>query len=109
MFNVGANSIAMNTSQERHWNPYLVLAAAMCAIAWAAPLVRFAVAPALVISAWRLIFSTAVVGGITLARAEPGSRPDLTARDLVLAGVAGASLAGHFWTWVASVQTTTVA
>jgi len=99
----------MSANHPRHVNPYLVLAAAMVAIAWAAPLVRFATAPALVISAWRLIFSTLLVGGIASVQGGASPRARLTARDLLLAGLAGAALAGHFWTWVAAVQITTVA
>jgi drug/metabolite transporter (DMT)-like permease len=80
----------------------------MTAISFAAPLVRYATAPALVIAAWRLLFSTGMVAGIA-GLSNPSIRTRLGEREALLALAAGASLAGHFWAWVAAVQLTTVA
>ncbi len=102
-------SVTSGSSSERPpVPPWLALAVAVAAIAWAAPLVRLATAPALVISAWRLIFSVAFIGGVVTFRRGSGF-PRLPAGEWLLAAVAGVMLAGHFWSWIASVRYTTVA
>ncbi len=90
-------------------HPILALVVAVGAMAWAAPLIRFATAPALVISAWRLAFSAMFIGVVLLVRPRDGGRPRLQPREWLLALLAGSALAGHFWSWIASVQLTTVA
>lgn len=89
--------------------PALVLAAAVVAFSWAGPLVRFTDAAALAVAAWRLLFSAAFLAVVLAMR--PASRRALAAlsrRDLLLALVAGGLLALHFWTWIASIDLTTV-
>jgi drug/metabolite transporter (DMT)-like permease len=91
-------------------SPLFVLILAVLAVTYAAPVIRFASAPALAIAFWRL----ALVLPVTLAlawrehadagRAEPRPRGD---RPLIV--LAGVLLAAHFWTWIASLQFTTVA
>jgi drug/metabolite transporter (DMT)-like permease len=71
--------------------------------------VRFSSAPALVISAWRLLFSVAIIGLILLQRRSLFKGVQLSRKELLLAGTAGLLLAGHFWAWVASIQFTTIA
>jgi drug/metabolite transporter (DMT)-like permease len=88
--------------------PWIALAVAVAAIAWAAPLVRLATAPALAVSAWRLLFSMAFIGGVLVLRRGSGL-PRLSAGEWGLAVAAGLMLAGHFWSWIASVDLTTVA
>lgn len=91
-------------------SPVLVLVVAVMAFSWAGPLVRFSDAPALAISAWRLILSVALIGVVLAFR--PSSRRALLTvdrRGLALALVAGTFLAFHFWSWIAAVQYTTVA
>jgi drug/metabolite transporter (DMT)-like permease len=88
--------------------PALVLVTAVTAMSWAGPLVRFATAPALVVSAWRLLFSMVIIAVILLVRRPP--RPvGLGAADWALAVVAGLLLAGQFWSWIASLHLTSVA
>jgi drug/metabolite transporter (DMT)-like permease len=80
------------------------------AFSWAGPLVRFTDAAALAVSAWRLLFSVAFLAVVLALR--PVSRRALASlelRDLGLALAAGAFLALHFWTWIASIDYTTVA
>jgi len=80
------------------------------AFSWAGPLVRFTDAAALAVSAWRLLFSVAFVAVVLAFR--PTSRRALAGlerRDLGLALAAGACLALHFWSWIASIDYTTVA
>lgn len=87
--------------------PWMALVVAVAGISWAAPLVRLATAPALALSMWRLVFSMAFIAAVLLLRRPP--LPSLSRREWVLAVVAGVLLAGHFWSWIASVRYTTVA
>ena len=88
--------------------PGLVLFAAVAAMSWGGPLTRLAGAPALAVAAWRLLFSTGIILVIVLLRRELGSLR-LRRGDWGLAIAAGLLLAAHFWSWVASLELTTVA
>ena len=61
--------------------PGLVLAAAVFAIRWAGPLVRFTTAPALVVAAWRLLFSVVAIAVVLTARRRWGDVLRLGRRD----------------------------
>ncbi len=89
--------------------PALVLGAAVVAMSWAGPLVRFTDAPALAISAWRLVISTIFIGVVLAFRQSAWRGVRITMREMMLALLAGALLALHFWTWVTSLGYTTVA
>lgn len=89
--------------------PVLVLLVAVCAMSWSGPLVKFASAPAQVVSAWRLIISVAFIALVLALRARHLQMPRLARRDWLLAIGAGVMLALHFWTWIASLHYTTVA
>jgi drug/metabolite transporter (DMT)-like permease len=89
--------------------PGLALFGAVAAVSFAGPLVRFSTAAALVISAWRLLFSVGIIGLILLARGSFLHGARLRGRDWALGIGAGFLLAGHFWAWVASIQLTTIA
>lgn len=93
--------------------PGLVLLAAVFAISWAAPLVRFASAPALVVAVWRLVFSVVFIACVLVVRTWMlresvfgGQMP--SRRTLALMGLGGVLLAAHFWSWIASIGLTTV-
>jgi drug/metabolite transporter (DMT)-like permease len=90
--------------------PALALAVAVVAFSWAGPLVRFTEAPALAVSFWRLALALVVIGSILGLRKE-GWAPlrRLGRRDLGLALGAGILLALHFWSWIASIQYTSIA
>jgi drug/metabolite transporter (DMT)-like permease len=79
---------------------------AVLAISWAGPLVRFASAPALAVSAWRLVMSVAFIAVVLLVRGTP--MPHLSRRDWLFATASGIFLALHFWSWIASIDLTTV-
>ena len=86
-----------------------VLVVAVLAISWAAPLIRLASAPPLVIAAWRLTITSIILAPFFVAggaRAEWAGRPR---RDLLIAMASGVALALHFATWMLSVRLTTVA
>ena len=90
-------------------SPGLALFGAVTAVSLAGPLVRFSGAAALVISAWRLLFSVAFIVGILIFRRSFLAGAKISRRDLFLGIGAGVLLAGHFWAWVASIQFTTIA
>jgi drug/metabolite transporter (DMT)-like permease len=83
---------------------------AVAAFSWAGPLVRFTEAPALAISLWRLLMAVAVLVVVVSLRKEGwGPLRDLPARAWGLGVMAGVLLALHFWSWIASVQYTSIA
>lgn len=87
----------------------VALAVGVFAISWAAVLVRLAdEAPALTVAAYRMLFSAGIVAAFAAAsialrrdRFPPWSRWPLLA-------LSGCFLAGHFWSWFASLQRTSV-
>ena len=87
-------------------SPAAALVTAVLAISWSGPLVRFASAPALAVSAWRLLLAVAFIAVVLLVRRVP--LPPLSGRDWQLAGAAGVFLALHFWSWIASIDLTTI-
>ncbi len=90
--------------------PALVLGAAVVAFSWAGPLIRFTDAAAVAVAAWRLLLSVAFLAAVVSLRRDgwaPLAR--LEAREWGLATGAGVLLALHFWSWIASIQFTTVA
>lgn len=88
--------------------PWLVLIVAVSAMSWAGPLIRLSQAPSLAIAAWRLLFSLAFMALVLAARRGAGAAPRLAAAEWILAVAAGALLAAHFWSWIASLDFTTV-
>jgi drug/metabolite transporter (DMT)-like permease len=87
-------------------SPTAALVVAVFAISWAGPLVRFTDAPALAIAAWRLLISVAFIAIVLLIRRTPP--PKLSRRDQLFALLAGVFLAAHFWSWIASLELTTI-
>lgn len=83
----------------------VLLALAVAAVSTAGPLIREADAPALAVAAWRNLLAAGALGVFVAARRRPEPLDAPTRRQVVLAGVL---LAGHFATWVPSVQMTTV-
>jgi len=90
-------------------NPGVVLALAIVGISVAAPLVRLSQAPAVVVALWRLGFSLVLVGAALLLSGQWREWRTLRSSELSLATIAGVALAGHFWSWNASVHLTTIA
>jgi drug/metabolite transporter (DMT)-like permease len=86
--------------------PAAALVVAVIAVSWSGPLVRFTDAPALAVAAWRLILSMLFIILVLAVRRPPA--PRLSGRDWTLAVVAGLFLAAHFWSWIASLDLTTV-
>lgn len=86
-----------------------VLLAAVLAMSWGGPLVRYATAPPLAVAAWRVAFSVLFIALIVVARDRGRAIRSLSGRDRAMAATAGFFLAAHFWSWIASLSYTTVA
>jgi drug/metabolite transporter (DMT)-like permease len=85
---------------------YAVLTLGVIAVSTAAPLIREADAPALVIAAYRLTLASIPLLAIAAVRRRP-VLASITHRSL-LATAAGIFLALHFAFWIASVQQTSI-
>ncbi|MGQ0383596.1 MAG: DMT family transporter [Gammaproteobacteria bacterium] len=86
--------------------PYLVLAIALVAVSHGAIFARLADAAPLAIAAWRLGLACLVVLPVALVPSHGGPLPR---HPVLLAAAAGALLALHFATWIASLDYTTIA
>lgn len=100
---------AQRPDERPAFPPGAILLAAVVAMSWGGPLVRYATAPALAVAAWRVAFSVLFVALVVLLRDQGRGIRTLRAREWVLAIASGAFLAGHFWSWIASLSLTTVA
>lgn len=90
--------------------PYIILAIGIAAVSLAAILIRLAQqegVPSPVIAAARLTFAALALTPFVLARYLPALR-ELTRRQLGLALTSGLFLAAHFYTWVSSLEFTSV-
>jgi drug/metabolite transporter (DMT)-like permease len=86
--------------------PYVVLGIALLAVSNGAIFARLAAAPPLAIAAWRVGLALLVVLPLSLT----ARRPARASRGaLACAVAAGALLAAHFATWIASLEHTTIA
>ncbi len=94
-------------------SPLFVLILAVLATTYAGPVIRLATAPALAIAFWRLTLVLPVTGSLAAReqhQLSPGPRPgDAPGLPLGLMALSGLALAAHFWTWIASLQYTSVA
>jgi drug/metabolite transporter (DMT)-like permease len=81
---------------------------AVVAVSSSAPLIAYAVAPALAIAFWRNALAVGVLTPVTATRRRVELR-SLTRGDVALCVLAGLSLAAHFGLWVPSAKLTTVA
>ena len=99
--------MAARTHQTITAREWLALLIGVAAVSWAAPLIRLAEAPALVIAALRMS-----VAAPPLAAAGWALRRDelrgVARGDLVVLAIAGLALAAHFAFWIAGVQRTSV-
>ena len=86
-----------------------MLVLAVLGISFAAPLIRLSSAHPIVIAAWRLLISVAIIGVVLLVSGQWRQWRVLSRTDLSLALGAGVLLALHFWSWNASLGLTTVA
>jgi drug/metabolite transporter (DMT)-like permease len=108
---VPAPPVAAHGSRTGRFLPYAILAAGVLVVSTAAILIRLAQSqgvPSLAIAAVRLGLAALVL--LPLAWARTGRElAALSRRDLLLAAASGALLALHFWSWIASLEFTSVA
>ncbi|MGA2383651.1 MAG: DMT family transporter [Gemmatimonadales bacterium] len=91
-------------------HPLLVMAIAVVAMSWAAPLIRLSTAPPLAIAAWRLTFATLLLSPVLAAsRNQRLEWAKLGGPQRHIAALAGVFLALHFASWITSLRLTTVA
>ena len=88
--------------------PFVALAAAVLCISFGSILVRLAAAPPLAVSFHRVFLASLLLAPFALGPLLRGF-PRLPARDRLLLGASGLSLAIHFATWIASLSYTSVA
>lgn len=91
--------------------PFLVLGIGVAIVSTASILIRFAQADgasSAVIAAGRLAIAALLITPYALSRAGP-ELLRIRQRELFLCAVSGVLLAAHFWTWIASLEHTSVA
>jgi drug/metabolite transporter (DMT)-like permease len=91
--------------------PFLVLGIGVAIVSTASILVRYAQAneaSSASIAAGRLTIAALIMAPIALSRAGP-ELLRLRRKDLLLCAASGLLLAAHFWTWIASLEYTSVA
>ncbi len=89
-------------------NPYLAVLVGVFAVSFSALFVRLSTAPAIIIAAYRLLFTFLILAPFTLLK----YRYDiisLSRRDIFLSAASGACLALHFVTWFTSLNYTSIA
>jgi drug/metabolite transporter (DMT)-like permease len=89
-------------------SPYLAMAVGLCAVSTAAIFIRLALdeVDPLAVAAWRLVVASLLLMPVAVGR---GLRLPADRTLRLLTAAAGAALAVHFMTWVASLDLTTVA
>ena len=88
---------------------FFVLLVALLGISTSGPLARLSEAPPLAIATWRLGFSLLIVAVPLIWTRGWRQWRGLSTKDLGIAVAAGALLAVHLWSWIASLGMTTVA
>lgn len=86
-----------------------VIALAIVGISVSGPLAKLSAAPPLAIAVWRLLLSLLILAVPLVATGGWREWRGLSRGDLGLALGAGALLALHFWSWIASLGMTSVA
>lgn len=99
-----------NSSEQRSWRPYAVLAGGVIAVSSAAVFIRLAQqdnTPSLVIALWRMGLAALILTPIVLAR-HRADLAKLQREQIGLAVLSGLMLGVHFATWITSLEYTSV-
>jgi drug/metabolite transporter (DMT)-like permease len=91
-----------------HRKAYIYLLIAIAAISLSPILTRFATAPSLSISAFRLLFATGLTYLLGYKAINLGLKK-LTRSSVIWIIISGVALALHFWAWIESLNFTSVA
>ncbi|WP_336344472.1 DMT family transporter [Halalkalicoccus ordinarius] len=89
-------------------SPPVALGFSILALSTSAILVRWSVAPSVVVAFYRVLFTLLLLAPVALARHRADFRA-LSARDGLVAAVTGIALAIHFAAWFESLEWTSVA
>jgi drug/metabolite transporter (DMT)-like permease len=89
--------------------PVLTLLIALVAMSTSGPVIRLAATAPLAVATWRLVMTLGVVAVALVLTGTWRQLRRVAPRDLALATLAGVFLALHFWTWMTSLDLTTVA
>jgi len=100
--------VRVNPVSERKPQLHAGLWVGVFAVSWAAIFIRWAQAPSLSISAWRLVFA-AIPAAVWALWRHPQELLRLERRTALGLLISGGALALHFATWIASLERTSVA
>ncbi len=89
-------------------NPYIAIAMAVMAVSSASIFIRLIEASSLVISLYRMGLAFLLITPVVLLKYREELK-SLTGKDLAISLVSGVFLAMHFYTWISSLNYTTVA
>jgi drug/metabolite transporter (DMT)-like permease len=90
-------------------SPVATLVVALIAMSTSGPVIRLADTDPLAVATWRLVMTLGVVFGALVVTGSWRQLALVSRADLRLALVSGTFLALHFWSWMASLELTTVA
>ncbi|MGI6576170.1 MAG: DMT family transporter [bacterium] len=97
----------METEQRTGTVHYLLLTTAVIGISFSAILIRLTTAPPVIVAVYRLLFSLIFILPILISKKEWRSN-HLRAQHIFWAILSGLCLALHFFTWITSLQLTSV-
>jgi len=98
----------MSQQPKGHINPYAALILSVLSVSTSSIFVRFSDAPAMIISAYRMLFTLLLMTPVVLVKHKK-ELAQITRRDILYAIGSGFFLALHFATWITSLKLTTVA
>lgn len=88
-------------------NPYIILILAALSVSTSSIFVRYSDAPAMIISAYRMLFTLLMIGPVVFVKHRE-ELAKISGRDMLYAIASGFFLALHFATWITSLKLTTV-
>lgn len=98
----------MDQQSKSPINPYFALILSVLSVSTSSIFVRFSDAPAMIISAYRMLFTLILMTPVVLVKYKE-ELAHITKRDGLYAIGSGLFLALHFATWITSLKLTTVA
>lgn len=90
-------------------NPYLVVGLGVLGISFGSLFARLAGAPPLAVAFYRMLFTAVLLGPPALSRAGRAELAGLRRGEILVAAGSGFFLALHFYTWIGSLNYTSVA
>ena len=97
----------MQEPQQKALNPYIIVILAVLSVSTSSIFVRYSDAPAMIISAYRMLFTVLMIGPVVFVKHRE-ELMKIGGRDVLYAIASGFFLALHFATWITSLKLTTV-